>query len=184
MTNKTHVIYSLISPVIMVITIALIGSSIHTENTKKQAYTDAISYSIEGKTIDRKTVLEKFFAKYKSPLKDNIDTFITVADKYNIDYRLLPAISCIESSCGKKLIPGSYNPFGWGIYGNNVITFNNYDEAIETVGQGLNKHYFSKGLDTPEKIAPVYTPPAYVHWSRSVRFFMNQMGDIQSEDIS
>jgi hypothetical protein len=107
--------------------------------------------------------LEKFFTKLNSPLKANAATFVDVADKYNLDYRLLPAISCMESTCGKALIEGSYNPFGWGIYGRNAIYFSSYDEAIETVGKGVKEKYVNKGLDTPEKIAPVYTPPNFVN---------------------
>src|SRR5437868_3540066 len=55
-------------------------------------------------------------------------------------------------------------------------------EAIETVGRGLNKNYFAKGYDTPEEIAPIYTPPAHDHWLKSVRFFMGVMTDIQTQN--
>ena len=74
------------------------------------------SYRVEYKKVNRKEALTKFFEKYKSPLAKNVDTFIETADKYGIDYRLIPSISCMESTCAKVLIEGSYNPFGWGIY--------------------------------------------------------------------
>jgi len=133
--------------------------------------------------VDKSLVLAKFFKKFKSPLIGNVDKFIEVADKYNMDYRLLPAISCIESTCGKFLIPGSFNPFGWGIYGSQHIDFLSYDDAIETVGAGLFKSYISRGYDTVEKIAPIYTPPRWQHWMGSVNFFMNEMDKIQTEVI-
>jgi len=119
--------------------------------------------------------VEKFFDAYKSPLKPHSKTFVEVAEKYGLDYRLLPAISCMESSCGKKLIEGSYNPFGWGIYGSNAIYFINYDEAIETVGKGLKTSYLDKGFDTPQKIAPIYTPPNHRNWLSGVTFFMEKI---------
>ena len=128
-----------------------------------------------GDVDKRAENLEKFLGKYNSPLKSNAKTFVAVADKYGIDYRLLPSISCMESTCGKFLIPGTYNPFGWGIYGSQYISFKDYDEAIETVAKGLNESYFSKGLDTPEKIAPVYTPPNHVNWLAGVTYFMKQV---------
>jgi hypothetical protein len=81
----------------------------------------------------------------------------------------------MESTCGKFLIEGSYNPFGWGIYGSNVIYFKNYDEAIKTVGEGLNKGYFSKGYNTLEKIAPIYTPPNSRNWANGVQWFSNEI---------
>ncbi len=125
--------------------------------------------------IEKVRSLEKFFDGYKSPLKANSKTFVEVAEKYGLDYRLLPAISCMESSCGKLLIQGSYNPFGWGVYGSQAIYFKDYDEAIETVGKGLKDNYLSKGFDTPAKIAPVYTPPNHVNWLNGVTFFMTKI---------
>lgn len=121
---------------------------------------------------DRTEALEDFFEEADSPLKDHAETFVEVADKYGLDYKLLPAISCIESSCGKKLIEGSYNPFGWGIYGENAVYFESWDDAIETVGKGIRENYVEKGYTTPEKIAPVYTPPNSIKWLYAVKSFM------------
>ena len=134
-----------------------------------------MNFKVEYKKVDRKEALTKFFERYNSPLVDNVDKFIEVADTYGIDYRLIPSISCMESTCGKVLIKDSYNPFGWGIYGTNVIYFKNYDEAIKVVGEGLNKGYFAKGYDTVEEIAPIYTPPNHYNWKNGVTFFMNQI---------
>lgn len=63
-----------------------------------------ITFNVEFKKVNRKEALEKFFDKYDSPLKANVDTFIKVADSYEIDYRLIPSISCMESTCGRFLI--------------------------------------------------------------------------------
>ncbi|RJR27363.1 hypothetical protein C4561_02305 [candidate division WWE3 bacterium] len=167
------------APALFIVITALIGGQLEKEAVAKENFVATISGDIEAKRIDRELILTRFFEKYNSPLMPHVKTFVEVADKYKIDFRLLPAISCIESSCGKRLIPGSYNPFGWGIYGDNVIRFVSYDEAIEKVGEGLNKGYFAKGLNTPEKIAPVYTPPSHVHWLGKVKYFMNEMDQIQ-----
>lgn len=137
-----------------------------------------MEYSISYKTVNREEILEKFFEQYNSPLQSNAGTFVAVADKYDIDYRILPAISCMESTCGKVLIEGSYNPFGWGVYGNQHIAFESYDHAIEAVGEGLNKNYFEKGYDTLAKIAPIYTPPNSYNWYNGVSFFKNEINTI------
>ena len=126
-------------------------------------------------------VLEKFFEELDSPLTDNAQTFVATAEKYGIDYKLLPAISCMESTCGKFIPSESYNPFGWGVYGNQYISFTSFDEAIEKVGEGLNKGYFSKGLDTIPEIAPVYTPPNSYHWASGVNYFIYKMEEIEKE---
>ena len=147
------------------------------EGAVKSAEARLIDAEIKKSREERIEVLEKFFTKLKSPLKANAATFVDVADKYNLDYRLLPAISCMESTCGKFLIEGSYNPFGWGIYGRNAIYFKSYDEAIETVAKGIRDKYVSRGLNTPEKIAPVYTPPNYVNWRNGVNYFIGRIDD-------
>lgn len=148
-------------------------------NDNVLANSKSMTFEIGAKKIDRKQALTEFFELYNSPLIENVDTFIEIADKYEIDYRLIPAISCMESTCGKFLIEGSYNPFGWGIYGNNAIYFKNYDEAIKTVGEGLNKGYFAKGLNTVDKIAPVYTPPNSHNWKNGVNFFIKRISDFE-----
>lgn len=147
------------------------------------------SMSFIGKEMDtgreeKIESLEKFFEAQKSPLRDDADTFVRVAEKYGLDYRLLPAISCMESSCGKRMLPNSYNPFGWGIYGKNAIYFASFEEAIETVGKGISEKYVSKGLDTPEKIAPVYTPPNSVNWRNGVNFFISKIENPKLIDSS
>jgi hypothetical protein len=136
-------------------------------------------FEVEFKKVNRKEALTKFFKRYDSPLEKNVDTFIEEADKYGIDYRIIPSISCMESTCGKSLIKDSYNPFGWGIYGSNAMYFNDYNEAIKTVADGLNKGYFSKGYNTVEKIAPIYTPPNSYNWERGVSFFMNEISSFE-----
>jgi hypothetical protein len=137
-----------------------------------------ITTSPEQEITNRTLVLRQFFLKNKSPLVEQARSFVEIADKYNLDYRLLPAISCTESSCGKFLIKSSHNPFGWGIYGNKVTSFSSYDEAIEKVAAGISKHYASHGLDTPEKIGPKYNPNTPQSWSGKTRYFMNQIDAI------
>lgn len=132
-------------------------------------------HKIKYERVDREKNLEEFFRKYNSPLVENVDTFIEVADEYGMDYRLLPAISCIESSCGKALIKKYNNPFGWGVYGDQHLGFKDFDEAIETVGKGIHEGYIMRGANTVEKIAPIYTPPNSLKWASSVNGFMRQI---------
>ena len=141
------------------------------------------THEIAYKEVDRVKVLEEFLEKYNSPFADNADTFVEVADEKGLDYRLLPAISCMESTCGQKILPDTYNAWGWGmsqaaLANGTYIRFDSWEEAIETVGEGIAKNYAANGLDTPEKMAPVYTPPNSVNWRNGVRFFMRQMDEI------
>ena len=130
---------------------------------------------IESKKIDRAASLRTFFKSLNSPLEPYSEHFVEVADKYGLDYRLLPAISCNESSCGKYYIPSSNNVFGWGIYGNKVTSFESIEVGIDTVGKGLAENYVAKGYDTVEEIAPIYTPPNPQGWASKIRYFYGKM---------
>ncbi|MCL4365619.1 hypothetical protein M1437_00115, partial [Patescibacteria group bacterium] len=119
--------------------------------------TSSISDEIEQADA-RSKIIEDFFTGYKSVLSASSNTFVQVADKYQLDYRLLPSIAMQESNGGKRVINNSYNPFGYGIYGSLVVKFNSWDEAIERVGKALREDYLNKGLKTPYQIMTKYTP--------------------------
>lgn len=168
----------------IVLTLIFLGGTFYTTQAEARENKETKiekSFTIQYKNVNRVEVLRKFLEKYNSPLVGEAETFVRVADNFELDYRLLPAISCMESTCGKFLVPGTYNAWGWGIYGSNVIRFSSWEEAIEKVGEGIFKGYVKKGLDTPEKMSPVYTPPNPIKWGNGVRFFMNQMDELAME---
>ncbi len=175
------VISSIIVPFIFVFASTFLSQGITEAKVKTENDKKGIFHSIEAGRVDRVEVLKLFLEQYNSPLTENAETFVAVADRYGLDYRLLPAISCIESVCGKRLIKESYNAWGWGIYGNNVISFENFEQGIEKVGEGIYKGYVQKGLDTPEKMAPVYTPPRPHVWLGGINKFMGQMNEISKQ---
>lgn len=115
--------------------------------------------------------IEMFFKinRNNAPLAGHAETFVQVANKYELDYRLLPAIATLESGGGKNNFR-SYNAWGWG-----DKDFASFDEGIEVVGRGLRTGYIDKGADTVEKIAPIYCPPNYRNWVASVNQFMTEI---------
>lgn len=129
-------------------------------------------------TDGRSKILEVFFQEYKAPLAEYSEVFIRVADKYNLDYRLLPAISMQESNGGKRIIKDSYNPFGYGIYGDTVRRFTSWEEAIERVGKALREDYLDEGYNTPTEIMAKYTPSSLKKngaWATGVIAFMEEL---------
>ncbi len=136
-----------------------------------------ISQSISPKDA-RAKIIEDFFKEYKSPLAKYGDTFIAVAEKYKLDWRLLPSIAMQESNGGRKVIADSFNPFGYGIYGGSVKRFSNWEESIERVGRGLKEDYLDQGLKTPVQIMAKYTPPSLAlggTWAKGVSSFMSEL---------
>lgn len=129
----------------------------------------------EASIDPRITKLENYLNSKKSPLAPYAATFVLAADTNELDYRMLPAITGIESSFGVHLIPASHNPFGWG---GGRIYFKDYNEAIFKVANGLKKGYVDRGAKTVNQIAPIYCPPNAQHWAGAVNSIMNQIEKI------
>lgn len=126
----------------------------------------------------RAKIIADFFKSYQAPLSEYSQNFVAIADKYQLDWRLLPAIAMQESNGGKKVIDNSYNPFGYGIYGSLVVKFKSWDEAIERVGKALREDYLNLGLKTPSQIMAKYTPPSLEKegaWAKGVSSFIEEL---------
>lgn len=103
---------------------------------------------------------------------------VQVSDKYEIDYRLIPAIAMKESGGGNKVKGESHNAWGWE---NGRTYFDSWEQAIETVGKTLKTKYVDKGLTTPEEIMPVYAPPQIYtggKWARDIRYFFSKLENL------
>lgn len=112
------------------------------------------SVEVHAKSIDA------YFRKRKMPLAGYSEAFVAAA-KCGIDPYLLPAIAVKESSGGKFMPAGSFNPFGWA---SGRIKFQSFEKAIEIVGWNLcgnnprtARYYRNK---TTEQILRAYNPPS------------------------
>ena len=126
----------------------------------------------------RVKIIEDFFKERKAPLADYAGAFVLVSDKYNLDWRLLPAIAMQESSGGRIVINNSHNAFGYGIYGSSVLKFPSWEDGIERVGKALREDYLNEGLTTPQTIMAKYTPPSLEKdgaWAKAVSSFMEDL---------
>lgn len=119
--------------------------------------------------------LKRFFRKYNSNLYNHAEIIVKTADKYEFDYRLLPAIAMQESGLCRVIPNDSHNCWGWGIYGSKVTRFDSYPDAIETVSKGIKKYYIDKGLTTPEQIMSKYTPSSNGSWANGVNTFIQAL---------
>ena len=75
----------------------------------------------------RVTQLKRFLESYGSPLAPFAKNFIDSADRYQIDWRLVPAITGVESTFGKRIPFNSFNAYGWA---NGVYFFNSWEQSI------------------------------------------------------
>ncbi len=152
-------------------------------NTRYQFYQSLPSTTPEvevkiAKMDSRALLVENFFTEYNAPLAEEAETLVEAADRYNLDFRLLPAIAMQESAGGKIIPHGSFNAWGYGIYGSKVKRFSSWEEAIETVARGLRTNYVDQGLATPYQIMTKYTPPSLAKggpWAIGVSSFMEEL---------
>ena len=93
------------------------------------------------------------------------------ADKYGIDWRLVPAITGVESTFGKRIPANSFNAYGWA---NGDYRFSSWEESIEIVTKALREKYIDKGAASIAKIARRYAPPSTT-WGAKVKFFMKKI---------
>ncbi|MCL4354799.1 hypothetical protein M1349_05045 [Patescibacteria group bacterium] len=180
----------ILTPTLLIITILFFFFLTFEKNkpyVAASAYTNPVSYAALPGTqnvmqdrIDQKDgrveIVKQFFHQYKSDLEPYAQEVIDAADRYALDYRLIPSIAMQESGLCKKAPKDSFNCWGFGIYGKKVTKFQNYSEAIETVTKTLARDYKEgRGLETPEEIMKVYTPQSKGSWADGVNHFMAQL---------
>lgn len=161
---------------IITIILIVLSLAISTQTAQAVSTTSASSALLAqaGKNASpadmRSKALENVFKRHNSPLVGEAATYVRLADKYNVDWKLLPSISGLESSFGLHLMPNSYNAYGWG---GGYIYFNSWEDGIDKILSSLKKNYYDKGANTVYSIAPIYAESPT--WAPRVTRFMNEI---------
>ncbi len=125
----------------------------------------------------RQFKLQKFFELKYSPLKDHTLYILKTSDKYQVDWRLFPAIAGVESGYCHAYIKATNNCVGWG---GGTIFFDSMEDQIDTVLKSLKKNYIDQGLVTVDLIGARYAAdPA---WSYKVLRNMNEIKETKIVD--
>lgn len=124
---------------------------------------------VDSERMIQTLAIKNVLAKNKSPFVDSADHFVAIAYEMDIDPYMLPAITGVESGFGRALIPGTHNPFGWGV---GRIKFTDWNHGITTVATGLRKSYFNKGAKTVYEVGPRYAGGSTT-WAPKVVMYMN-----------
>lgn len=134
----------------------------------------------ETEKDNRALILRKFLERYNSPFADQADVFVREADKNNLDWKFVAAISGIESTFGQRYPQGTYNAWGWGIYGDNMHYFESWEDGISTISYELRTRYMDKwGATNTYEIGRFYA--ASPTWAQKVEYFMAQMEQFEKE---
>lgn len=146
-------------------------------STKAHAYQEEqtssakLSLNVQNSQLSdiRAKALRNVFEKYNSPLMDEAENYIKLADKNGVDWKLLPSIAGLESSFGKRLMPNSHNAYGWG---GGHIYFDSWEHGIDVITKALNEKYYARGADTVWTIGPIYAESPT--WAVRVDSFMKK----------
>lgn len=134
--------------------------------------------SARQKAPDRRAdILTSYFLSKGSPLASSSLQFVKTADKYNLDWRLLPAIAGVESTFETNGNTSDHNPFGYMCSGRPCY-FGSYSEAIETDAKTISTGGAYKNFQQSKRIydlAKTYTALPQ-DWTGKVEIFMNQIG--------
>lgn len=112
----------------------------------------AVDEEAEALRVEHIEKIDAYYKKRGMPLEGYGAKLVEEAEKNDLDWRLLPAISIQETTGGKFACHN--NPFGWG---SCKIKFQDWNEAIETVARNLGgnnpktERYY-KGKTTLEKL--------------------------------
>jgi len=132
----------------------------------------------------RAAKIDSVFRKYNCPLEGLGKVFVLEADRNNIPYWIVAAIAFQESSCGKQ-IPyvddkPSYNAWGWAVYGDQVRTFESWENGIQVVSRYMGERFFSRGVTDLCEIMKTYTPPSKGSWCKGVEFYQDEIHEFES----
>ncbi len=169
----------------------LITPVVQAEAPHGNLYTQSSAQTVvDGLTqTQRAAKIDAFFLdRDNSPLAGYGLAMVMAADKYNIDWRLLPAIATIESNGGHMMCKnpkGKNNPFGWG---SCKIPFDTMEDAIDTVAKNLGGHnpntaryYANKNLTD---LLDAYNPPSIrPDYKKIVTWAMNKIASTDAEII-
>jgi hypothetical protein len=111
--------------------------------------------------------LKNFFEKAACPALKYVSAFLEAADIYELDWRLLPSISYVESS-GGKAAPNN-NLFGWD---SGHAHFASAAAGIHEVGYQLSHSELYRDKDT-DAILATYNPNA--DYAIKVKWVMRQI---------
>ncbi len=127
------------------------------------AYASVTPDSLPAAEDQRRAKLETFFRSFGCPAPYHVKEYLGAADANAIDYRLLPAISVLESTCG--IYQRENNRWGWASARKSFASFR---AGLEYIAHQLAEGRYYKNKTLEEKVR-VYNPrPQYARQLQSL----------------
>jgi len=112
--------------------------------------------SLQAVEDQRHAKLETFFQSFGCPAPYHVKEYLGTADTYAIDYRLLPAISVLESTCG--IYQRENNRWGWASARKGFASFR---AGLEYIAHQLAYGHYYKNKTLEEKVHMYNPRPQY-----------------------
>lgn len=127
-------------------------------------------------------LIDAYLASKGSPMAGNGAAFMASAARWQVDPRLVVAISGAESSFGAQTC-GPFNAWGWACP-NDPADFADWATGIETITRGLRKGYLDEGRTSVALIQQKYAPSKAANdptglnnnWVGNVSKFLGELG--------
>jgi hypothetical protein len=123
--------------------------------------------SADHREDPRSEALKSFFEKQDCPAQHYTEEFLEAADRYDLDWRLLPSLAFVESTGGKAA--RNNNLFGWD---SGRAQFSSPTAGIHEVGYRLTHSVLYKDKDL-DGVLSTYNPDA--DYARRVKAVMQQI---------
>lgn len=125
----------------------------------------------------RPVIVAKFLERHKSPMTPYEyygQELVALADEYDLDFRLLPAIAMRESNlCRNTHSEAPHNCLGFGIHEQGTLDFDSYLDGFARAAKELRSFYVDEGRITTEMVGQKYA--ASTTWADGVNQFMAEM---------
>jgi hypothetical protein len=129
---------------------------------------DSLTVKPAVSTDPRLIRIRQYFLERDCPAHQYAEDFIRAADRHELDWRLLPSISMIESTGGKEA--RNNNMFGWD---NGNVRFSTNRDGIHRVASRLAESRYYKGK-TLDQTLRTYNPVG--EYGKKVKLVMAQLG--------
>lgn len=186
MFKKIAIIFSwfLITPVVLISLYILINQHKEIDYLSKvgpaiASESDIVDNELAGSVLGvqisdmRPYYVENFLKNTR--LEPYSHYIVEISDKYDLDYRLIPAIAMKESGGGNAVSEASHN--AWG-FENGRTQWDSWGIAIDKVGKTLKEKYVDRGMETPDEMMAVYAPPQ-IHtggkWAKDINHFFEKL---------
>jgi hypothetical protein len=120
------------------------------------AHASVIPDSLRAAEDERHAKLDTIFQSFGCPAPYHVKEYLGAADTYAIDYRLLPAISVLESTCG--IYQHENNRWGWASARKGFASFR---AGLEYIAHELANGRYYKNKTLIEKVHMYNPRPQY-----------------------